>query len=367
VKSSGSPSVLLIDKQKNWEKPIACEEGVLKILFRELIADPDPAWIRFEVEKATLHSPGGSLVTYHDKNKGYMLDRRRMQQDMAQRCATAGVDCRFDGKVVSVERTSLDGLGRRVALGDGRTTTCRVLIDCSGPLSSLGKGERIGWKCPDLEPAFFAHVQGVDVDTNAVQVYVGSKVAPGGYGWIFPRGNREASVGVLVGSAYRNTANIRDLLRNLLDRTCPGCTVTGTFAGAIPCTGKGHPMAVPGLLKAGDAASTVNPFSRAGIMEAMFSGAMAGEAAAKMLGVARTRDAERICRQYEKSWKRKKGAYHQRLARVKTSLARVPDADYDNAARALSEIPRDQLKMSRIFSVSLRRFPRMVWALRYGI
>jgi len=66
-----------------------------------------------------------------------------------------------------------------------------------------------------------------------------------------------------------------------------------------------------------------------------------------------------------KAWDKKRGNRHEKLARVKSSLAQVPDADYNAAALALARIPQDDITMSKIFRTALGRFPRLVWALRH--
>jgi flavin-dependent dehydrogenase len=97
----------------------------------------------------------------------------------------------------------------------------------------------------------------------------------------------------------------------------------------------------------------------------MISGGLAGDFALKMLGSQTNRDVKTLCADYEKAWHEACGKIHCKLARVKTSLQKVPDEDYENAAKTLSKIPEHQLTMSTIFKMSLGRFPRLVWAIRH--
>ena len=123
-------------------------------------------------------------------------------------------------------------------------------------------------------------------------------------------------------------------------------------------------MAVDGLLKAGDSASTVNPISRAGIVEAMKCGTLAGEYALRMLPVPEKKLAA-ISKAYEKAWFEKLGRAHHRLSKVKSALARIPDSDFNRGAKAIASIPQAERTMSRIFALSVGRSPRLVWALRH--
>jgi geranylgeranyl reductase family protein len=357
-------AVVLIDKTAPWEHPIACAEGVGRLGFHEAL-EVRPEWIRAQVGKASFHSPNNSVVTYSDPNKGgYIIDRSRMQKDLAEACRERGVCCLLQHRVSDV--SPADSQGRRtVTLANHAPLQARVVIDCSGPLSRIGRSDGMAWKPLDLEPAFFAHVHGIACETDAVHIYMHAGFAPGGYAWSFPRDNQSANVGIVVGSGFRAAVNIRTQLDAFVKHHFAGGKIERCFAGTIPCFRTRQPMAVPGLLKAGDAASTINPISRAGIVEALMCGRLAGEKALAMLGADSERGLRKICKEYEKAWFVKRSKSHLKLAKVKASLAAIADAEFNAAAETLGQIPIASLTMSKIFRISLGRFPRLVWAMRH--
>jgi geranylgeranyl reductase family protein len=363
--SSASPSasVLLVDSVKPWEEPIACAEGVFKNEFHRAI-EPRPEWIRFLVDKAIYHSPDNKTIRYVDKNKGYIIDRARMQKDMAEDCSKNGISFLYGVRVNAV--TLPDSENRRSLLINGKNSiNASVVIDCSGPLSTIGKEEKIISRPPDLEVACLAHVLFPSVDTTALHLHAGSLIAPGAYAWAFPRDDKSLNIGVIIGSAFRKGARLRELLDSFISSYYAGGKIERVFAGTIPCTSGHQPLAVSGLIKAGDSASMVNPVTRAGITEALIAGELAGKCALEMLGAESSSKMRMACRKYEKAWQEKRGRRHEKLAKVKKSLAKVPDSDYNESARRLGSIPQDKLTMSKIFAVSLARFPRLVWALRH--
>jgi len=93
-------------------------------------------------------------------------------------------------------------------------------------------------------------------------------IAPGGYGWAFPRGKDTSNIGIVLGNAWRSKINIREKLDALLATHFPQCPHNTPVCRTYPCEGKPDVLAAPRLFKAGDSASTVNPFTRAGIVEA---------------------------------------------------------------------------------------------------
>jgi len=362
--SVGAPlSVLLVDKITPWERPIPCAEGVGRLGFEEAL-EVDPSWIRLVISRAVFYAPDGTPVTYTDANKGFIIDRAKMQRDLASKLAKRGVEMSLGVKAESVSPVGGDGR-RVVTLSGGESVSARVVIDASGPVSLLGRGEPICWKPYDLEPAYFAVANGVRCDPDAVHIYTGQRVAPGGYAWAFPRGGGAANIGVVVGRGQIRGVNIKNLLNDFLSKNFPGADARTYFAGSIPCGYRRGNIALPGLIKCGDAANATNPVSRAGIVEALMSGGLAGSAAFDMLSAGSMGQMKKICRDYEKAWLEKRGARHLKLAKAKDSLAKVPDEDYNSAARTLRGMSQEKISMAKIFSVSLGKFPRLVWALRH--
>jgi digeranylgeranylglycerophospholipid reductase len=362
LKSRPKPTVLLVDKLKPWEKPIACAEGVWCEPLNEAIP-VKKEWVRLYISKAVLHSPDGTAVTYFDKDKGCIINRPLMQRDLASQCVEQGATAWFNCRAIHVGPDN--GFGRDVTFDNGTTASGKVVIDASGPLSSFGKNEKITRKPPDLEPAYFGIAENTGIEKDAIHVYLGRQVAPGGYAWAFPRQDSTANVGLVVARKAAGKIDIKKLLDSFVKKNFPGADLVHHYAGAIPCEAGPLPLALPRLFKAGDAASTVNPLSRAGITEALYSGGLAGEFGLAMLHAASPGRVTEICLEYQEAWLDKIGKKHGKLSRVKESLSKIPDTDYNKAFAALSAIPQDKLTISKIIGLSLGRFPSLVFAMRH--
>lgn len=362
TKSGFTGSMLLVDKTTPWDFPIPCAEGVGKLGFEQAI-DVKDSWIRQKILYAQFHAPNGNIISYKDDNGGYIINRALMQKDISEQLTQSGTHCAFNKRVVRVSPPE-NGI-RTVFLQNGRKIGAQVIIDASGPVSGFGKEEKINCKPGDLEPSYFAWVEDIEIEQDHIHIYAGKELAPGGYAWVFPRGKNAANIGIVLGKHAVTGANLRHLLDNFLSRYFPSVKVVHRFAGSIPCGFKKVPIAIPGFIKTGDAANTVNPISRAGISEALLSGKLAGDAALEILSSESEKQSLAICKRYQNEWFKRRGNRHIKLARVKNSLLAVPDEDYNNGTALLSNIPRDELTMSKIFRASLGRFPRLVWALRH--
>ena len=363
IMQKSKPSVILIEKSTGIDKRIPCAEGVGKLGFHEVL-EPKKAWIRSEISHLTLHAPDNTTITYTDRNKGYIINRALMQHDLADACREMGSEGLFNHTVVKVTKPESNG-ERTIHLDNGDAIRAKVVLDCSGPLSRFGENETIDFKPHDLEVAYFAHIEGIKTRTDTVHVYVGRELAPGGYAWAFPRDEQSLNTGIVLGSSFRGNYNISTLLDTFIKNYYPEGKVIRKCAGSIPCYNKRLKIATIGLIKAGDAISTVNPISRAGISEAMKSGTIAGSYAIQMLNASSEKEIKKICDSYEKTWYKKLGSRHLKLSRVKNFLQKVTDKEYNEGAKALATIPQDQLSMLKIFRTCLTRFPKLILALRH--
>ncbi|HEX6263111.1 MAG TPA: FAD-dependent oxidoreductase, partial [Actinomycetota bacterium] len=106
-----------------------------------------------------------------------------------------------------------------------------------------------------------------------------------GYGWIFPVGDGIVNVGAGLLNTARDFRHLsaKKVYEVFLRRLPPELGITEETAegrllsGPLPMGMNRAPLAVPGLLVAGDAGGIINPFNGEGIAYAMESGRLAAE------------------------------------------------------------------------------------------
>jgi flavin-dependent dehydrogenase len=180
---------------------------------------------------------------------------------------------------VSARRISAAGV---VMLSDGRAIQPRVIIGADGPRSLAGRA--IGQVNTAL-----VETRQITVPLNqphtATDIFLSADI-PGGYGWLFPKGD-VANLGAGVDPAHKQQlkAIVRRLHETLIARGQVGAQVLGT-GGLIPVGGLLTPwgmIASTLVLLAGDAAGLTNPVTGAGISAAVHSGRLAGAAATAII------------------------------------------------------------------------------------
>jgi geranylgeranyl reductase family protein len=152
-----------------------------------------------------------------------------------------------------------------------------------------------------------------------------------GYGWVFGMGDGTANVGFgLLDTRRGNGSDHRAVLKQWLD-TFPAEEHLGEEYAVTPLRGAGLPMALHrgpaytrGLLLAGDAAGTVNPFNGEGISYAMETGRMAAETAVDALGAPAGPAREAVLHRYPERLRSEYGRHH-RLGMAFLALLSRPD------------------------------------------
>src|SRR2546426_5486436 len=127
-----------------------------------------------------------------------------------------------------------------------------------------------------------------------------SRIAPGGYAWLFPKGVGIANVGLGIVALRADGRNAREYLDAWIARRYPGSATVGSTVGGVIVNPTIKQTYGDGVLIAGDAAHMVNPLSGAGIVNAMKGGRLAGRAAAAAIRVGDT-GARRLSA-YHQAW-----------------------------------------------------------------
>ena len=277
--ASRGGSVLLLDRAR-FPRDKPCGGGVTVRCADLLPFSIDPV-VEDVVTHARLRVRDGREV---ERDAGgaitYMTQRRRLDAFLVEQAQQRGVEFR-DGQIVTAVQRLADGTFE-VQAGDERHAA-RVVIGADGANGVVGN--RLGYaSIPDGAAALEGNVpfpDGVPARFRG-RVVLNFGYVPGGYAWIFPKGDH-VNVGV-GGWKHAAGPRLRASLRHL-------CRLYGLDPERVEGL-RGHtlPMAQPGMTIAalgsaviGDAAGLVDPLSGEGIYAALASGMAVAPAVADYL------------------------------------------------------------------------------------
>ena len=364
-------SVLLFDKRRELGVPVQCGEALNEDVLKELDIRPDPRWALSKTNAVKLVSPSGIEVRITERKVvgkiGYILDRKIFDKYLTTLAAKGGADIMVGTLVDELILEDGKPQGVRARGANGRLEVrAEVIIAADGVGSRVARwaGLNTYLKLDDIETGVQFQMVGINFESpSMMEYYFGNKIAPGGYCWVFPKGEDMANVGLgILGS--RAERRPIEYLRDFVARM-PSLSkgkIIEINAGGVPVGGPIKQTVKDNLLVVGDAARQVNALTGGGIDSAMRAGNIAGEVAAK--AVAEGDTSEKRLSEYEKRWRELMGKRLERYLKAKNVLVSLTDDDLDRLAKALSEVKFDKISLTDMLRVLIKAHPKLFWKLK---
>jgi len=286
-------SVLVFDKKTTIGAPVRCgeffpcKEEMLDLLpgspdFAHLFEMPPDA-ITNTCETLRMFSPRGKCWEF--PFRAHVLDRVVLEQHMAEDAHKLGVEIRLGRTVRIFESDSKI----RVGATEQDSFEAQVIIAADGfPSMTAASGglSRDRYALPENVAINYQYLMdGLDIESDVTEMYMGNSIAPGGYGWIIPKNSTTANVGIGIRTTFKSGRG-KDRLNHFVhgypltaDKLHLGMIRT-MIADVLPVDGAVSKTYSERILLAGDAAGMVMPTNGGGIPTAIVSGRIAGEIAA---------------------------------------------------------------------------------------
>jgi digeranylgeranylglycerophospholipid reductase len=337
-------SVCLVEKRPAIGAPVRCAEGLGKEALHEFI-DPDPKWISAEMTGASIVAPDGFLMKLESKfagsKVGYILDRKVFDRELVWRAAEAGADVAVKSRASApiMENGCVKG-AKIESCGKVSEIVAEIVIAADGVESKFSRWCGIDTTVPVRE--IMSSVQyvlaDIDIDQQSTVFYLGNEIAPEGYLWVFPKGDRIANVGIgISGKKSGEGHRAKDYLERFVKKTFPCGKPIEYIAGGVSVCRPLDCTVTDGLIIAGDAARVVDPLTGGGIYNGMYTGKLAAEVAAECIG---TCDVSKTAlMKYDKTWRASKmGKSIERNYHIKEYLIRQPDKKLNEIIHSVSKL-----------------------------
>jgi geranylgeranyl reductase family protein len=268
----GGAQVLLAEKAR-FPRDKPCGGGLTGRALRYAPCDVSPV-VEHVVDRFVLRvGYGRRFARGSERPLVLMTQRRRLDAFLAEQAVAEGAELR-DGAGVSGVALDPSGVSARVGSSLVRASYVVGADGANGIVAraaGLGDGIRRGvalegnvpWS--ELEQAPFAATAWVELG-----------VVPGGYGWVFPKGDH-ANLG--VGGWHAEGPRLRTHLARLArEHGLDPSSLQDVRGHRLPMRRLGEAVARDRVLLVGDAAGLVDPLSGDGIYEAFVSAKLASEA-----------------------------------------------------------------------------------------
>jgi geranylgeranyl reductase family protein len=270
-------SVLMLDRAR-FPRDKPCGGGVTLRALKALPVGIDPvvedvvtvADLRLRYGKRVERGSGAPLAV--------MTQRSRLDAHLADEAVRAGASFRDGAKVERI--AAEDGVVTVVA--GGERLTARALVGADGVNGVVGRGLELGGN-QAVGVALEGNVPWEKLDRARYggRIVMELGVLPGGYGWVFPKGDH-ANVG--IGGWEREGPRLREHLARL----CAGHGLAPSDLEELrgyrlPLRSPSSTLARGPALVVGDAAGLIDPLSGDGMYEAFLSARFAAESVLDLL------------------------------------------------------------------------------------
>ena len=363
-------SVCLVEKRPAIGAPVRCAEGIGKDVLAEFI-DPDDRWIASEINGARIVAPDGTSMTVEQQmagsKVGYILDRKVFDRDLVWQAASRGaevyVKTRATGAIIedgTVKGATIE------ACGQTREVRADIVIAADGVESKFPRWCGMDSAIPLRELMSCAQYVLTDIDIEPAMCvfYLGNRVAPEGYAWVFPKGERTANVGLGISARRSRDGNrARDFLDRFVAARFPeGKTIEYIVGGVsvcrpLPCT------VADGLMVVGDAARLADPMTGGGIYNAMYTGRLAAGVASESISAGNCSRSTLMA--YDQAWRHSKlGKTLERNWRIKEYFITLSDEKLNAIVHSMARIDLKDFSVFNLVKELIRHNPKLLLELK---
>lgn len=295
-----------------------------------------PEHLYHPIQKVFFLSPEREVPLLYNPALACVIDVRGVYQYLAGRAIAAGATLRVRH---TVEQTLLEE-GRVVGVTAKNHVSERVSVRAAVTIDASGFSRHIGVRT-EMGNAFHRYGYGAEYDLYApnfpqdeLYLIMGSKYAPNGYAWAFPRGNGRVRLG--VGVLHPDSEEDARVYLDSIMRDIPQFVARFKDAspieyhtGLFPSEGPVERFSRDGLLLAGDAGGHGSTLVGEGIRFAIYSGQMAGQVAAEAVKAGDT--SATFLSRFDKQWRARFGRDMDISYMINKHIARYSDEQWDNA------------------------------------
>jgi len=345
-------SVLVLDKRAEIGAPVQCGEALGKVGMEEAPLKPSKRWIAQELDSSCLVAPNGKQVCF--KNQAYILERKIFDKFLAIEAARAGAEYRVKTRVTDLIKE--DGRVRGVraqSFGEEVEYAGKVIVGADGYESRVGRvmGMSKALKFKDAAAGLQYEMVNVELESPTTEyIYFGNRVAPGGYAWIFPKGEDVANVGIGITVGKDQPHNAKYYLDRFVQENemCRKATPVNVVAGGIPLSAPLEQTVKENVMLVGDAARQIYSLAGAGMGYSLMCGRMAGEVAGRVSQGEVTEDA---LMEYDRRWREKYGNELMLAYQMKEIVTGFTDEDLNNLADVILDLGVENLSSMNITQV----------------
>ncbi|WP_420546121.1 NAD(P)/FAD-dependent oxidoreductase [Nitrosopumilus sp.] len=207
-----------------WVCGDACSKEAVDFMSNRIKVEWTRPEIEHDVKGVMAFSPDRETAIPFD-GAGYMLNRQKLPEIQNERCKKMGIEFEYEINLTGLiyegkQATGVQGIDNKSKQPFKKTA--KVVIDATGVTSVLRNGLQNSTKVEkridrrDLESTgryimYFDQAEKdlSEFDPDYCIIHLDQDIAPGGYGWVFPKGDDKVNIGLGVEKSLLEKRNAR--------------------------------------------------------------------------------------------------------------------------------------------------------------
>ncbi len=207
-----------------WVCGDACSKEAVDFMSNRIKVEWTKPEIEHDVKGVMAFSPDRETAIPFD-GAGYMLNRQKLPEIQNERCKKMGIEFEYeinltgliyDGQLV----VGVQGIDNKTKQPFKKTS--KIVVDATGVTSTLRNGlqnstkveKRIDRKDLESTGRYIMYFdQGekdlTEFDPDYCIIHLDQDIAPGGYGWVFPKGDNKVNIGLGIEKSFLDKRNKR--------------------------------------------------------------------------------------------------------------------------------------------------------------
>jgi len=338
--TENNAKVTIFEEHQRVGEPSHCSGHVGILAFKKFAPEIPERIIENRIKGAILHSPNGEQLTlYRSQPVTWVLNRPELDRFLVSLATEHGAELSLGSRVENFQRSPNGELDLQIGGRARSKVRCKAIIDaggCGAPISKYlthTPSRRIFVNSAQVNAANLR-----DIDEDLVEVYFGERYAPNFFGWIIPRRDGSAKIGIAgsrinVRECFDRFVKMHPIVSSKLRHAK---FLSNPTYHLIPVDGGKERSYADGILLVGDAASQVKPTTGGGIVLGLICGKLAGRTAAKAVQIGDTTSS--YLHHYEKTWRRLLGFDLTAMSWIRRCLYGMPDKQLDRLFKTLNEL-----------------------------
>ncbi|MFH1721327.1 MAG: NAD(P)/FAD-dependent oxidoreductase [Candidatus Altiarchaeota archaeon] len=331
-------NVLVLERKQEIGTPKRCAEGLAIEYMEPLGIEIRPQWALNRIKAAYIYSPSGKKVLMNTGAEGYIIERKIFEKYLATEAIKMGARYMVKTQVTGLikENGAVTGLTAE-GLDGPIKVKAKIVVGADGVDSKVGFWAGISNPNPlkDYHSGYQYEMAGIkNIEEDHLHIFFGGGGSPGGYVWIFPKGNSTANVGLGINALIsKDGSRAKDYLDKFISnhpQFFEKASYLEVNCGGIPMNPGIGSMVSNGLMLVGDAAHQVNPLHGGGIGIAMEAAKIAADVSAAAIKEGDV-SAQRLS-EYEKLWMKKHGNRLNKLLKLRYFFEKLGSDELDKIA-----------------------------------